>query len=71
MSKKLMSETREVVTACFAPETLGPDGKPAPTHTHTCDASEVSHVWRCPSPYCSTIVRPCPDHGGEIPKLFQ
>jgi len=40
-----------------------------PRHLHTCPGEGVSHTWRCPSPYCQSLKRTCPVHGGEVPKL--
>lgn len=38
-------------------------------HTHVCPATgdhEV-HPWGCNSPYCESLARVCPDHGGTDP----
>jgi hypothetical protein len=36
-------------------------------HVHTCTHADGSHLWKCNSPYCASLIGSCPDHGGEEP----
>ncbi len=51
-----------------AQQAAGGNGQ-VPFHRHTCLAEDkrAEHSWFCNSPYCSSLIGTCPDHGGREP----
>ena len=58
-------------------ERLARQGSGYPVHLHTCsdpavqDGMGSSHRWPCQSPYCPSLNRVCPMHGGKKPRTLE